>query len=212
MSAHSPQRLLRKFWLFSSFENKATVGVLEKERVGRSHAKKLSPMARSCQVQVLLVGALEAEPLCASRQGTHLPAGVSARGLLLGNPSVPSFSYVQAHIKLVQGGFPIRYRLCSWCRAVCGLSPHPCRDGDRHPARCMLLERCHQHGVGSGMVFLQGAPSLRILAPQPEPSAAGPAQDANAVQNFLLMVGSGYYYTKQNKLRSLISGYLWIWL
>lgn len=76
----------------------------------------------------------------------------------------------------------------------------------------MLLERCYQHGVGSGLVFLQGAPSLRILAPQPEPSAAGPAQDANAVQNFLLMVGSGYYYTKQNKLRSLISGYLWIWL
>jgi len=53
---------------------------------------------------------------------------------------------------------------------------------------------------------------LRIRALQPEPSAAGPARDANAAQSFPPTVGSGYYYTKQNKLRSLILVYLWIQL
>lgn len=68
--------------------------------------------------------------------------------------------------------------------------------------RAVLSARCRRHGAGagSGLVFLHGARHPRIRALQPEPSAAGPAQDANAVQNFPLTVGSGYYYTKQNKL------------
>ena len=109
--------------------------------------------------------------------------------------------------------FSIHCCCFGWCRTVCGHSRYPCWDGDHHPAGCSPAERCRQRGAGAGssrLVFLQGARHLRILALQPELSAAGPAQDANAVQNFPLTVGSGYYYTKQNKLRSLILVYLWI--
>lgn len=156
------------------------------------------------------VQALKAK--CACREGTHLTVEVVACVLLLGNLPKSLFDYLWGHIKLVRGAFPLRCCHFGWCRAVCRHSLYLCCDSDRHPAGCSPAERCRQRGTaaGSRLVFLRGAQHLRILTLQPERSAAGPAQDATAAQNFPLTVGSGYYYTKQNKLRSLILVYLWI--